>query len=80
MVAAAGETSAFSAAQGTVALALIIVGPWRLPRCRIARSSSPGFRLDKTVDALEDRARDIVAKLGYTERPADTAHGLFVLQ
>jgi serine/threonine-protein kinase len=36
--------------------------------------------LDKSVDVLEGRARDILEKLGHTERPADTARGYFMLQ
>ena len=36
--------------------------------------------MDKGADALEDRARETLTKLGYTDRPADTARGFLVLQ
>ena len=36
--------------------------------------------MDKGADALEDRARETLNKLGYTDRPADTARGFLVLQ
>jgi hypothetical protein len=80
MVAAAGETGAFGAARGLSLLALVVVAlllsAWLSDRTLLIDR----IPLDKTVDALEDRGRDIVARLGYTERPADTAHGFFVLQ
>jgi eukaryotic-like serine/threonine-protein kinase len=80
MVAAAGETSAFSAAMGLSLLALIIVGLIAAAALSDRTLLLARIPLDKTVDALEDRARDVVKKLGYTERPADAAHGFFVLQ
>jgi hypothetical protein len=36
--------------------------------------------MDKSVDVLEDHARDILAKLGYADKPADTARGFLGLQ
>jgi hypothetical protein len=80
MVAAAGATNAFSAARGLSLLALIIVGLLAAAALSDRTLLIARIPLDKSVDALEDRARDIVAKLGYTERPADSAHGFFVLQ
>ena len=55
---------------------------WRARRRRalaIACCSSRRFRSTKASEVLADRAQEIVGELGYTERPADTAHGLFVL-
>jgi len=80
MVAAAGATNAFSAARGLSLLSFIIVGLLAAAALSDRTLLIARIPLDKSVDALEDRARDIVAKLGYPERPADTAHGFFVLQ
>src|SRR6185295_18839278 len=73
MVAAAGATNAFSAARGLSLLAFIIVGLLAAAALSDRTLLIARIPLDKSVDALEDRARDIVAKLGYPERPADTA-------
>ena len=32
--------------------------------------------LDKSIDALQDRAREIAERLGYGAKPADSARGL----
>jgi serine/threonine-protein kinase len=80
LVAAAGETNAVSATVGLSLLALIFVG------LAVAAVLSDHVLLvaripfERTTDGLEDRAREIVAKLGYTERPADTERGFFLLE
>ena len=35
--------------------------------------------MEKSVDTLEDHAREIIASLGFTEKPADTARGIIGL-
>jgi serine/threonine-protein kinase len=56
MVAAAGETSAFSAARGLSLLALIILGLLAAAALSDRTLLIARIPLDKTVDALEDRA------------------------
>jgi protein kinase-like protein len=79
MVAAAGERSAFSPAIGLSFLAAIIAGMLAIAVLSDRTLFLAKIPLDKTADALEDRARDTLAKLGYGERPADTARGFLVL-
>ena len=80
MIAAAGETSAFSPAIGLSLFAAIIVGLLAVTLLADRVQFIARIPLEKSTDALEDRAREIVAKLGYTEKPADTARGFLVLQ
>jgi hypothetical protein len=79
MVAAAGETSALRPAIGLSLLAVIMVGLIATAALSDRTLLIAQIPFAKTPDALEDRAKDIVAKLGYTERPADTARGFFLL-
>ena len=80
MVAAAGETSAVRPAIGLALLAFILLGLVGAAALSDRVLLVAKISLEKSTDALQDRARDIVEKLGYTERPADTADGLFLLQ
>ncbi len=80
MVAAARETSAFSAAMALSLLAVILVGLLTAAALSDRVLLIAHIPLEKSVDALEDRARDILSKLGYTERPFATADGFFMLQ
>jgi len=80
MVAAAGETSAFSPALGLSLLAAIIIGILTTAVLSDRTLFVARIPMDKGADALEDRARETLTKLGYTDRPADTARGFLVLQ
>jgi serine/threonine-protein kinase len=80
MVAAAGETNALKASIGLSLIALILAGLAAAAVLSDRILLVARIPLDRSVEVLEDRARDIIQKLGYTERPADTAHGMFVLQ
>ena len=79
MIAAAGETSAFSPAIGLSLFAAVIVGILAVALLSDRTLLIAKIPMEKSVDALEDRARDVVAKLGYTDKPADTARGFLVL-
>ncbi len=80
MVAAAGETRGVSAPVGVALLAAVIAGLLGLAALADRALLISAIPLDRSADALEDHARDIVSQLGYTERPIDTARGYFVLQ
>ena len=79
MIAAAGETSAFSPAIGLSLFAAVIVGILAVALLSDRTLLIAKIPMEKSVDALEDRAREVVAKLGYTDKPADTARGFLVL-
>jgi len=73
MVAAAGEEGALTAGRGwallggvlAILLAILALAPY---------ATDLGLApLPRTSEALEDRARDLAQKLGYRDRPADTA-------
>jgi hypothetical protein len=80
MIAAAGETSAFSPAMGLSLLGAIVLGLLAVAALSDRVVFLGKIPLEKSTDALEDRARDILASLGYTERPVDTARGFLYLQ
>jgi serine/threonine-protein kinase len=79
MVAASGETSAVRPAVGLSLLALIFVGLFGAAELSDRVLLIARIPLDKSVDTLEDRAREIIGRLGYPERPADSARGFFLL-
>src|SRR5215471_18722977 len=80
MVAAAGEHSAFSLRIGLSLMTFIIVGLMTAAVLADHVLLIAMIPLDKSVDVLEDRAKDIITKLGYTDRPTDTARGFLLLQ
>ena len=80
MVAAAGQTSGVSPLTGFSLLAVIFIGLLGVAALSDRVLLIAKIPLEKSVDVLEDRAREIIQKLGYSQRPADTARGLFVLQ
>jgi hypothetical protein len=79
MVAAAGETSALRPAVGLSLLALVAAGLFGAAVLSDRTLLVAQIPFAKTADALEDRAHDIVEKLGYKDPPADTARGFFQL-
>src|SRR5581483_6138279 len=80
MVAAAGETSAFSPAIGLSLFAAIVAGLLAAAVLADRTIFLARIPLEKSADTLEDRARDTLSRLGYAQRPADTARGFLVLQ
>ena len=80
MIAAAGERRALGPAIGLSLFAAIIAGLLTVAFLSDRTIVLAKVPMDKSADALEDRARETLTKLGYTERPADTARGFLVLQ
>jgi serine/threonine-protein kinase len=74
MVAAAGNARRIRPIAAGVCLGLAIVGllvaVWQLRPMMVYRQVA----LTKSPDALAERARQIVTRLGYTEEPVDTAY------
>jgi serine/threonine-protein kinase len=79
MVAAAGERSAVSPVIGLSLFAAVIVGLIVMAVLSDRTLLTAMIPMEKSVDALEDRARDILTKFGYTEKPKDTARGFLSL-
>ena len=80
MVAAAGHTGALRPAIGLSLLAVVAIGLIAAAALSDRVLLVAQIPFARTADALEGRARDIVEKLGYTDGPADTARGFFLLQ
>jgi hypothetical protein len=79
MIAAAGETSAFRPAVGLSLFAAVIAGLLAIAVLSDQILLTARIPLVKSVDALEDRAREIIASLGFKDKPADTARGILNL-
>jgi serine/threonine-protein kinase len=79
MVAAAGERSAFSPVIGLSLFAAAVAGLLAMAVLSDRVTLAARIPLEKSVDTLEDHAREILAKLGSAEKPTDTARGLLYL-
>jgi hypothetical protein len=80
MIAAAGETTAFRPAVGLSLFAAVIAGVLAIAVLSDRVLLTARIPIEKSVDTLEDRARDILASLGYPDKPADAARGFLNLQ
>jgi len=78
MVAAAGNTDALHPAIGLGLLSLVVVAV--LANAALAERYLLYARvpMQKSLDSLADRARDILATIGYSGTPTDTARGLSI--
>jgi serine/threonine-protein kinase len=79
MVAAAGERSAFSPVVGLSLFAAVIAGLIAMAVLSDQTLITARIPMEKSVDVLEDRAREIIASLGFKDKPADTARGILGL-
>jgi serine/threonine protein kinase len=78
MVAAAGQTEALHPVIGFALVALVLVGlvTWAALADRYLLHARVPMR--KSLDSLQDRARDILTSLGYPSAAHDSARGLSV--
>ena len=76
MLAAAGETGALDVRWGVAALAAVVVGLLVFAGLSGRTSIIGRVPLDREPAVLADRADQILASLGYPERPADRVYGL----
>lgn len=75
MVAAAGQVAAMNPAVAWLCLLLVVAGA-AAAAVLSPRTSIHGMTaLEKSPEILANRARDVVSRLGYPERPRDTAFG-----
>jgi Protein kinase domain/zinc-ribbon domain len=73
MVAAAGEQGALSAGRAWTLFGGVLAILLAIPALAPYATDLGLAPLPKTSEALEDRARELVQKFGYRDRPADTA-------
>ncbi len=76
MVAAAGETSAIRPAVGLAVFAAVLVGLAAITTIYNRTLLVSIVPMERSPDALADRAQELVAQIGYTEPPVDRAWGL----
>src|SRR5712671_3278862 len=76
MVAASGETAGLRPRVAVACLASVIVALGLVVFLGIHYSGLEKMRLELTPEVLTQKARDIIARLGYSERPIDSATGL----
>lgn len=72
MVAAAGETAGLAPRTAVMALVVAIVGLILTAYLNIRTSGMDKFHLDLSPEVLTEKAKEIIQKLGYGERPVDS--------
>jgi serine/threonine protein kinase len=76
MVAASGETAGLRPRAAVACLASVLVALGLVTFLGIHYSGLEKMRLELTPEVLTQKAREIIARLGYSERPVDSASGL----
>jgi predicted Ser/Thr protein kinase len=77
MVAASGETAGLRPRAAVACLAALLVGLGLVVFLGIRYSGLGRMQVELTPEVLEHKAREIIASLGYSERPADGASDLY---
>jgi serine/threonine protein kinase len=75
MVAAAGEDSGLTPKIAVPCIAALLVGMALIVVLGVKESGLERMRLDNGSEVLAQKSRETIAKLGYTNRPADSARG-----
>jgi len=75
LVAASGETTGLRPRIAVACLAAILIGLTIGTYLTIRYSALEKMHLEQTPEVLAHRAREIVAQLGYVDKPEDTAFG-----
>src|ERR1700691_4747919 len=76
MVAASGETAALRPRAAVACLAAVLLGLGLATYLGIRYGALERMRLEMTPEVLTEKAREIIAGVGYPERPADSASSL----
>ncbi|MGD0164164.1 MAG: serine/threonine-protein kinase [Candidatus Sulfotelmatobacter sp.] len=76
MVAASGETAGLRPRAAVACLAAVLLALGLVAFLSVHYSALEKMRLDLTPEVLTQKAREMVARLGYAERPVDTASDL----
>jgi serine/threonine protein kinase len=75
LVAASGETTGLRPRTAVACLIFVLLGLATGTYMTIRYSAVERMHLEQTPEVLAHRAREVVAQLGYPEKPADTATG-----
>jgi len=76
MVAASGESAGLRPRAAVICFASVLLALGLAAFLSIHYSALEKMRLEQTPEVLAQKAREITVRLGYPERPADTAFGL----
>ena len=76
MVAASGETAGLHPRIAVACLAAVLLALGLVAYLSIHYSGLEKMRLELTPEVLSQKAREIIARLRYRDRPADSAYGL----
>jgi serine/threonine protein kinase len=76
MVAAAGESVGLRARTAAICMAAVLLGLSLVTYFSIHYSALEKMRLEQTPEVLTQKSREIIARLGYEGRPADSAFSL----
>jgi predicted Ser/Thr protein kinase len=76
LVAASGETAGLRPRIAVACLAAVLLGLGLITYLGIDYSALEKMRLELTPEVLTQKAREIIARLGYPERPVDSASDL----
>lgn len=77
MVAASGETVGLSPRVAVVCMAAVLIGLSLAVYLTIRYSALEKMNLEQPPVVLTQKAREIIARLGYEGRPVDSAYGLY---
>jgi serine/threonine-protein kinase len=78
LVAAAGEEAGLRPAVAWACLAVVVLGALVAPLAQQTHALLARVPVERSPAALEDRARDLLARIGHEAPAADSAHGLSV--
>src|SRR6202790_645935 len=76
LVAASGEKAGLRPRVAVICLAAVLLGLALVTYFSIHYSALEKMGLEQTPEVLTQKSREIIAPLGYEERPADNAHSL----
>jgi len=76
LVAASGETAGLRPRAAVICLAAVLLGLAAVTYLSIHYSALEKMGLEQTPEVLTQKSREIIARLGYGGRPADSAFGL----
>jgi serine/threonine-protein kinase len=77
MVAASGETVGLRPRAAVLCLAAVLVGLGLAVYLSIRYSALEKMKLEQPPEVLIQKAREIIARLGYEGRPVDSSYGLY---
>ena len=77
LVAASGDSAGLRSGIALACMAAVLIGFACIIYVNIHYSALEKMGLDQSPEVLRQKARDIIAQLGYEKHPADSAHSLY---